>query len=270
MLSLVKQRVLALERSYQRSDESIARQMQASAALIKQMRTFCDSHPTTQGLICLEADMFSIQPSNISASFDALIDKYPSGSFERTLLVYVAGEQAYSIGDRVLASDIWCQYLPPNALIIRAYAVAQSKDYGKAETLLNCFNQDFIPGTTALKSSYASAIYPVAWYAYENERFPDAELLWRRAIGLFPDRAPYYHGLSAALRRQKRWNEAAAASNKAIQLDPVQAHYYVGLADALINLGDMGGARDALVSALAIDPGHEPAERLLDQINQSK
>lgn len=55
----------------------------------------------------------------------------------------------------------------------------------------------------------------------------------------------------------------------ALQIEPENKDFMVGLAERFIEVGNEDAAKDALLKALALDPGFSPALKLMDKLNAS-
>ena len=84
--------------------------------------------------------------------------------------------------------------------------------------------------------------------------YTQAESIWRRVIQLDPNNAGAYNNLAAALRDQKKLEEAIAACRQAIKLNPKLAQAYNNLGLALSDQGKLGEAIAAYRQAIQLDP----------------
>jgi curved DNA-binding protein CbpA len=115
--------------------------------------------------------------------------------------------------------------------------------------------ESFTQGCAALKQGNLSA----------------AVMLLGEAARLAPQQARYHAFYGSALARDVRTrHQAEAALQAAIKLDGSDPAYHVMLAELLRAVGQMLRAERELERALALDPNHEAARRLLNQLKKMK
>ncbi len=92
---------------------------------------------------------------------------------------------------------------------------------------------------------------------FQKRRDADAEMEYRAAVRLDSQNADLHYGLSRALERQGRTDEALAEAREALRLNPGNdlGHYSLGV--ALGNKGDWDGAIREEREALRLNPNNE-------------
>ncbi len=96
--------------------------------------------------------------------------------------------------------------------------------------------------------------------AFREERYPEAELLWRELVSQWPDSAEMSYSLGMTLHRQFKIEEAAQAYVTAAVLNPNHREAHVNLSLARIQLGQMDEALEPLEHVLRLpDRPSEPA-----------
>ncbi len=87
-----------------------------------------------------------------------------------------------------------------------------------------------------------------------------------RALALDPQSAQAHCGLGLAHQRRQRWHDAAQAFRATAQLAPDSAVGSFNLGLVLERLGDLDGARAALLRAAALEPQDEEIQRALEPL----
>lgn len=87
-----------------------------------------------------------------------------------------------------------------------------------------------------------------------------------RALALDPQSAQAHCGLGLAHQRRQRWADAVLAFRATAQLAPDSAVGSFNLGLALERLGDLEGARAALLRAAALEPQDEEIQRALEPL----
>lgn len=87
-----------------------------------------------------------------------------------------------------------------------------------------------------------------------------------RALALDPQSAQAHCGLGLAHQRRQRWHDAAGAFRATAQLAPDSAVGPFNLGLVLERLGDLDGARAALLRAAALEPQDEEIQRALEPL----
>ncbi|MBU6400293.1 MAG: tetratricopeptide repeat protein [Verrucomicrobia bacterium] len=90
-----------------------------------------------------------------------------------------------------------------------------------------------------------------------------AQDIFRQVAGRFPEFAPGYYRLGAALLRGGLVGEAGGAFERLIALAPSEWRGYAGLGDVRLRQGRFADAAQLLEQALKIDPGATEAHHLL-------
>jgi curved DNA-binding protein CbpA len=107
--------------------------------------------------------------------------------------------------------------------------------------------------------------------ALKQNNISSAVTLLGEAARLAPQQSRYHAFYGSALARDVRTRHQAEASlQTAIKLDGNDPAYRVMLAELLRALGQLLRAERELERALALDPNHEVARRLLNQIRKAK
>lgn len=96
--------------------------------------------------------------------------------------------------------------------------------------------------------------------AFREERYPEAELLWRELVQQWPDSAELSYSLGMTLHRQFKIEEAAQAYVTAAVLNPNHREAHINLSLARIQLGLLDEALEPLDHVLSLsDRPSEPA-----------
>lgn len=96
--------------------------------------------------------------------------------------------------------------------------------------------------------------------AMREERYPEAELLWRELVRQWPDSAEMSYSLGIALHRQFKIEEAAQAYVTAAVLNPNHREAHINLSLARIQLGQGEEALEPLAHVLSLpDRPSKPA-----------
>lgn len=96
--------------------------------------------------------------------------------------------------------------------------------------------------------------------AFREERYPEAELLWRELVRQWPDSAELSYSLGMTLHRQFKLEEAAQAYVTAAVLNPNHREAYINLSLARIQLGQGEEALEPLAHVLNLpDRPSKPA-----------
>lgn len=96
--------------------------------------------------------------------------------------------------------------------------------------------------------------------ALREERYPEAELLWRELVRQWPDSAEMSYSLGVSLHRQFKIEEAAQAYVTAAVLNPNHREAHINLSLARIQLGEGEAALEPLVHVLSLpDRPSKPA-----------
>jgi curved DNA-binding protein CbpA len=107
--------------------------------------------------------------------------------------------------------------------------------------------------------------------ALKQNNLPSAVTLLGEAARLAPQQSRYHAFYGSALARDVRTRHQAEASlQTAIKLDGSDPAYRIMLAELLRALGQLLRAERELERALALDPNHDVARRLLNQIRKAK
>ena len=104
---------------------------------------------------------------------------------------------------------------------------------------------------------------------FELERADLAEHDFSQACQTDPGMIHYYNRLGIALRRQGKLKEAAQNYKRAINIAPGDPIVYYNYAIALSELKDIPQAKASLQRSLALDPGFNEAQALLDRLSHS-
>jgi tetratricopeptide (TPR) repeat protein len=117
---------------------------------------------------------------------------------------------------------------------------------------------------SALAPSDASALAVASMALTELGRHPEALSIAHRAVGCEPDN-PYWHDRVAwaLLAAETRLDEAERAARTAVELGPEVAHFHLTHGVALTEMGRRGPARQALLTALRLEPDNAVAQHLL-------
>ncbi len=96
--------------------------------------------------------------------------------------------------------------------------------------------------------------------ALREERYPEAELLWRELVRQWPESAEMSYSLGIALHRQFKIEEAAQAYVTAAVLNPNHREAHINLSLARIQLGQLDEALEPLEHVLSLtDKASKPA-----------
>jgi tetratricopeptide (TPR) repeat protein len=101
-------------------------------------------------------------------------------------------------------------------------------------------------------------------------RLQDATALFLKAISIKPDFSQAYTRLGVALSRQDRFDDAMAAARKSMQLAPRDPEPLVALARIDLEMQSLRRTRQALDSALAIDPDFVFAHLFLSDLARAE
>ncbi|HEX8178595.1 MAG TPA: DUF4388 domain-containing protein [Pyrinomonadaceae bacterium] len=102
--------------------------------------------------------------------------------------------------------------------------------------------------------------------ALKQDNYPAATICLATAVRLAPKQARYHAYYGRALAHDPRARHRAEVElQAAIVLDAANANYHVMLAELYQTLGQLRRAETALKRALALDPKHREARRLLDR-----
>lgn len=85
----------------------------------------------------------------------------------------------------------------------------------------------------------------------------EAEVLFSECISLDPNNAIYWSNRAAARIALKNYAEAEKDARKAVELKPTWVKGYARLGAALLGMGHGGEAREALETALRLEPENE-------------
>lgn len=97
-------------------------------------------------------------------------------------------------------------------------------------------------------------------------RYDDALLYARRAAAARPNDGDAHLDLASVLELTERYGEGLAEAKRAVDLLPQSADAWFQLAALQHKLGDEPGCHASLDKALAIDPQHEDARTLQDEL----
>lgn len=100
----------------------------------------------------------------------------------------------------------------------------------------------------------------------EASRLQEAENAFRYAVRLDPGLDRAWYNLGLLLAHDGRAAEAAEALRRAESLAPAVADYPYALATVLISLGDRNGAALAAERTLRLNPAHQGARQLVQQL----
>lgn len=144
-------------------------------------------------------------------------------------------------------------YQPGNEL-----AAAARSDAGQPDAAIDRAQQRLrlVPGDYVTWAALGSAYLERARVTADPSYYPKAEGALRQSLQLRPDGNPAaLAGLGALANARHDFAGAAGLARQALAADPYQADAYGVLTDALTQLGDAGGATDAVQHMLDLRPG---------------
>lgn len=112
-------------------------------------------------------------------------------------------------------------------------------------------------GRQPAQSRGADYYHALAARLYDQKKYAEAEVAYKKAISINPNEAKYYNDIGNARYHQKKYAEAEAAFRKAIDIDPNNANYHDGLGLALEFQGMYAEAEGAFRKAITINPNEE-------------
>lgn len=95
--------------------------------------------------------------------------------------------------------------------------------------------------------------------AQQQGRFDTAEIFYRQALALVPDRLSIANNLAVVLHHQGKFAEAAEHCTQLLQTHPGDAELHVNRGNALLGLHQLREALASFETALALHPGHVDA-----------
>ena len=103
------------------------------------------------------------------------------------------------------------------------------------------------------------AVYQLGMVAFRAGNHQRAIDLFRKAVEIKPDLAPFHAGLAMAYRASGELDNAVDAYRKSLQLDPTQAVTYHNFGNALLDRGDVDQSVEAFREAIALRPNYASA-----------
>jgi tetratricopeptide (TPR) repeat protein len=98
---------------------------------------------------------------------------------------------------------------------------------------------------------------------FQKDRYAGAEVEYRAAVRLDPQNADLHVGLSRALNRQRKTDEALAEAREALRLNPGSDLGHYNLGNSLFSKGDLDGAIAEEREALRLNPNYASAHNNL-------
>lgn len=92
--------------------------------------------------------------------------------------------------------------------------------------------------------------------AYSEERYPDAIILYIKAINIDPENVAIWKDLANAYCLNEENEKAIICCKKAIALDPANSGTYNDLGKILLNQGNIEAACSALLTSIKFDPNN--------------
>ncbi|MFN0017329.1 MAG: tetratricopeptide repeat protein [Pirellulaceae bacterium] len=112
--------------------------------------------------------------------------------------------------------------------------------------------------------------FHVALACFHQQKFPSAEVEFRRAIEIKPDYFDAWYNLGLTLLVVGKQDGARDAFTNAVRVNPSRALARIHLAELLLVDGKRQQAREHLEVAIKIEPEHQKARELLARCNESE
>lgn len=124
--------------------------------------------------------------------------------------------------------------------------------------------RDYAAGTGVLRDAVARfpkahdvvASLALALTLTEPKDFKASADMWRRAVGLRPNRSLSHANLAYTLNEAGQYDAAIAAYRRAVELEPDNADHLLGLAGVFWRAKDIANCRDTLTRANVLAPDH--------------
>jgi tetratricopeptide (TPR) repeat protein len=130
--------------------------------------------------------------------------------------------------------------------------------------------QSYRPGNIISENdpylAMANASYLLGNISLSNQKPEVAVAHYTKALSLFPNLTMAYAGRASAYLRLKNFKQAESDARRAIEMDPQNPDYFYLAALSSYNLGNLETAILYLNHCLELDPDHEAAVRLKEEI----
>jgi len=118
-------------------------------------------------------------------------------------------------------------------------------------------------------NSTAEKLNQSGLFHLRNNKYPEAEICFRKAIAADPIVKYYYNNLAVTFMKQKKYHRAAASLEKCISIDPDHAKALSNLAISYFHLFEFRKAYGSYQRSLELDPEYT-RERFSKKRTQSR
>lgn len=186
------------------------------------------------------------------------ISKNPTGWMPRTNLASLLIAQG-KFDDAQRQLDEARRFNPDQPeVLVNLAAVAEKR--GRLQDAIDLYSRVIEKREDAVALTNAGRLFEL------QQRFAEAEELYRRAIAANPRYAPARVLMGVRLAGRGELERAADQFQIAVTADPASAEAWNNLGVVRERLGDVNGARDAYERALSVNPAFEKAGRNLERL----